>query len=579
MKSTLKEFKKWDTHHHINPPFYEEAVKKNGFDKVFGLNHPKWSPKKMFRWMDETNMERAVMSISTPGVHFGNDKESRKLCRRINNYMADLVKQYPKRLGAFAVVPLPDVNGAVEELKYAMDELKMDGIGLLSNMNLHYLGDKSFEPFFEEANKRNAVIYIHPTAPELGIQYHLLNYVYYFKLDTTKTIIDFMKSGYHKKYGNIKFILSHGGGVLPAIFPIMLEALKAENPFIQEEFETWRGQLFGDTSLISYADEMLPTALKFFGANHIIFGSDLCWAVQKYKYFINGLMTLNVSQEMLEDIFMNNTKALFSGDKIQYKPFDIKPESESRKKSNVDYHVHCNPENVLKIVAEKVSDFQMDNVDVWEMKGSEETVNSKAISKAMVSLDIPELWKMNPSDIRKTIRLFNDTAFSIRKKNPRKIGVLGAIDFDDVDSALEEIDYCIDKLKLEGICLYVTIVGKAYENMFDQRLLKKLESLNVPVLIHPKASKGLPIFNENYLDSVAYIFSLLYEDHFDHLMKVNYIPSHTGGLIDFLSHPVNSMHYIDPITHKPRIGKVIWDMLILKKEVVHDHFKEMIIAK
>lgn len=83
--------------------------------------------------------------------------------------------------------------------------------------------------------------------------------------------------------------------------------------------------------------------------------------------------------------------------------------------------------------------------------------------------------------------------------------------------------------------------------MLDQRLLKKLEEVNVPVIIHPKQSSGAPLYNDNYLDSVAYIFSMIYEDYFEHLNKVNYIPTHTGGLLDFLSHPVNTMYYINPI--------------------------------
>lgn len=300
MKSESAKYMKWDTHHHINPKIYEDELKHIGISKINGMKHPKWSEKIMLKWMDEIGIEKVIMSISTPGVYFGSDSHSRILCRKLNEYMAGLVKKHSGKIGAFAVVPLPDVDGAIEELKYALDVLKLDGIGLLSNINSNYLGNKNFRKFYEELDIRNAIIYIHPTAPEIATKYYLLNYTYFFKLDTTRTIIDFMRSGYHRDFSNIRFILSHGGGVLPAIYPTLIKGLKEENPKIEEEFEQWKSQLFVDTALISYPDEMLPTTLNFFGDNHIVFGSDLCWAQMNYKYYTKQLGTLKLTHEQFK---------------------------------------------------------------------------------------------------------------------------------------------------------------------------------------------------------------------------------------------------------------------------------------
>jgi len=106
MKQKVNEFKKWDTHHHINPPFYVDHISKYGYQKVYGLPQPKWSEKIMFGWMDELNLEKVIMGISMPGVHFGDDAASRAISRKCNEYMAELIKKKPNRLGAFATVPL-----------------------------------------------------------------------------------------------------------------------------------------------------------------------------------------------------------------------------------------------------------------------------------------------------------------------------------------------------------------------------------------------------------------------------------------------------------------------------------------
>jgi len=567
MNQKVNEFKKWDTHHHINPPFYVEYVTKYGHEKVYELPQAKWSEKMMLGWMDDLNLEKAILSISMPGLNYGNNEESRAISRKCNDYMAELIKKHPDRLGAFAAMPLPDVDGAVDELKYALDELKFDGIGLLSNLNYHYLGDKSFEPFYEEANKREAVIYIHPARPKNSIPYGLLNYTYYLKMDTAKTIIDFMRSGYHKKYSKIKFILSHGGGVLPAVFPTVINALKKENPNIEKEFEQWRHQLFADTALIPYADEMLPTTLRFFGANHVVFGTDLCWVPKKYKYFVTKLAEFNASRKVFEDIYINNVKALFSKKKVEYKPFNIQPASVSRKKGNINHHSHVNPSKVVEFIKSKTG-LSLDDLQV-------RNEITRKDQNSMLSMEIPQLWSMNVRDRQQALRLYNETVSDMKRKSKVKTRVLGAIDVEDQDFSIKEIDYCLNQLNMDGICLYVKIVGKKYEDMFHAKLLEKLEQVNVPVVIHPKASDGIPLYNEQYFDAVGYLFSLIYLDHFEHMNKVNYIPTHTGGMLDFLSHAVSTMHYIDPETHAPRIGKVIWELVIKKKELVHDYIKQL----
>jgi predicted TIM-barrel fold metal-dependent hydrolase len=578
MKSKSANYLKWDTHHHINPKIYEDELRKIGIDKVNGLEHPKWSEKMMLKWMKEIGMERVVMSISTPGVHFGDDSHSRRLCRRLNEYMASVVKKYPDKVGAFAVVPLPDVEDAVEELKYALDVLKLDGIGLFSNLNLNYLGNEEFRRFYEEVDKRNAMIYIHPTAPEIAAKYYLLNYMYFFKLDTTRTIIDFMRSGYHRDFPNIKFLLSHGGGVLPAIYPTLIKALKEENPNIEVEFKQWKSQLFVDTALISYPDEMLPVTFNFFGANHIVYGSDLCWAQMSYKYYTKQLGMIDLDHEQFEKVFKDNVKRAFKAkEPVEYFPANnIRPESYGEEKKNkIKYHYHCIPASVVEHMKKVSSSFDSDKMEPWDTKKALSWMNKTHYKKMMISLDIPDLWNLKNDDITAVLRTYNESVAEIKKENPQKMGAFGAVDFENVEHALKEIDYCLNSLKLDGICIYVKMVGKTYEEMFDDRLLKKLMEAGVPVLVHPKASNGIPIFNVNYLDSAVFAFSMLYLDKYEYLKNTDYILTHTAGLVRFLARPVGIMYYVDPQKHESRKGQAFVDIFITKKETGANYLKSV----
>lgn len=567
MKQKINEFKKWDTHHHISPPFFEEFIIKNGNKDVYGLPHAKWSPKLMLNWMNNINIEKAILSFSLPGIYYGDIAETKAMARKCNEYMAELIKQYPDRLGGFATLPLPDPNASIEELKYALDTLKLEGLGLLSNAGYKYFGDESYEPFWEEVNKRKLVVYVHPVQPEEGVNYTLLNYTYYLKMDTTKTIVDFMRSGYHKKFPDIKFFLSHGGGGMPKVMMSALKGLEKENPNIMNEFEAWRSQLFADTALVGYPDEMLPEVLNFFGANHVIFGTDLCWAPDKYKYFVQQISQLDLSRSAFENLYSNNVKAAFTDKKIPFKPLNVQVTARKRSIGTVNHHVHVNPKKVTEFVTDKLGrtlDMNVKDSEIMEKHNN-----------AMVSMDIPELWQLPAKERREALKLYNQTIAMMKEEAKSKAGVFAAIDLDDPKYSLEEIEYCLKQLDMDGVCLYVKIVGKNYGEMFDEKLLEKLEKINVPVLIHPKDSNAKPVLDFNYHDSLSYMYSLLYLDKLEHMKKVNYIPTHTDGLLDFLARASNSMYYIDPETHKPRIGKIIWELLIKKREVFKDYVKEL----
>ena len=201
-----------DVHHHYAPAFHRDALG----DKRGGA-WPKWSPQMSIEDMDKSGIQTAMLSIIQPGTWFGNVEESRALVRKLNDYGATLVRDHPGRFRLWACIAPPDVEGSLKEIEYGLDTLKADGICLFTSYATSYLGDPSFAPVYAELNRRKAINYVHPTAPNCcqalvpGIPVGSIEYA----TDTTRTIAHLVFSGTVTKFPDIRWIFSHSGGTMP----------------------------------------------------------------------------------------------------------------------------------------------------------------------------------------------------------------------------------------------------------------------------------------------------------------------------------------------------------------------------
>lgn len=210
-----------DFHHHYVSPGWlkfltEEHKKKTvmGFDVI-----NKYTVRGAIEEMDKGGIATALLSVTTPGVWFGNIDATRRAARELNEFAAKMVSDYKGRFGQFAVLPLPDVDASLREIEYVYDTLRVDGIGFLSSYQDRWLGDASFAPVWEELNRRNAVVYTHATAPECcmwSFQPGVGPTVIELSSDLARTIVSVIESGTANRTPNVKYIWSHGGGTILA---------------------------------------------------------------------------------------------------------------------------------------------------------------------------------------------------------------------------------------------------------------------------------------------------------------------------------------------------------------------------
>ena len=266
-----------DVHHHILPPEYVNTLAGLGVGAGGDIPFPAWSAESALSLMDRMGIATAITSISTPGVYFGDARAARDLARRCNEISARLIADHPAHFGGFAFLPLPDVDGALEELRYALDTLKLDGIVLLASFGETYLGDPAFDAVFAELNRRKAVVFIHPAIPvtSLPLKLTVPGAMVEFVFDTTRAVTNLIYSGTLERCPDISFILSHAGGTVPFIawrlaqgrlFPKLNE--KAPKGAI-----AYLKRLYYDTAM-SATPYALSSLRELVGPSHILFGSD-----------------------------------------------------------------------------------------------------------------------------------------------------------------------------------------------------------------------------------------------------------------------------------------------------------------
>src|SRR5260221_8853866 len=133
-----------------------------------GRKQPDWSVESALSYMEEHDISACVLSDPDAANH-ATGQEARDIARRINETLADIVSKHPSRFGAVATLPGRDAGGAVAEIAYALDTLRMDGVSTSTSINAVYLGEPQFDPWLGELNRRGSTLFVHPTITKAAL--------------------------------------------------------------------------------------------------------------------------------------------------------------------------------------------------------------------------------------------------------------------------------------------------------------------------------------------------------------------------------------------------------------------------
>ena len=265
------------------------------------------------RVLDAEGVDKQVLTLTTPGTHVEDPATAVKFARLVNDAFARVIAERGSHFTALATLPLNDPSASVAELTRAMTELHLPGAMLFSNVNGVALADERFHPLYEEADRRHAVLYIHPTDPvgvEAMTEYWLMPLIG-FTFDTTLAAAKLVFSGVAGRYPNIRWVLTHMGGAIPYLAERLDRGYFAFpdcRAHIDRPPSEYLRRFYYDT--VNFNVDAMKLALAFAGADHLLAGSDYPHQIGSIPKMIESLRALPVSDAERAGIMGGNAAAL-----------------------------------------------------------------------------------------------------------------------------------------------------------------------------------------------------------------------------------------------------------------------------
>lgn len=308
-----------DVHAHYYPPSYMDAVRKlvdlpgaagvaarATLESPFINRIPYFTGRldERLTLMDQAGIAQQILSFSSPNIWVDDVTLRSDLVRVFNDACSEVTTCYPGRFQFFANLPLPFVDAAIQEAERAFDQLGAVGLGLCTQFAEYEITDERFAPFYQYADQRKSIIFLHPD-PRPDARYINnggMAWMLGAPFEDTIAIYQLLQSDLFERYPNIRWIVPHCGGVLPALSG-RIDEIWQMNPNPRRVLSVAPSSYLRSQSL--YVDcatpqaSLISLARDLFGEEHLLFGSD-------FPYIKSSLHDLRVAFKPLGQLTWND---------------------------------------------------------------------------------------------------------------------------------------------------------------------------------------------------------------------------------------------------------------------------------
>lgn len=274
--------------------------------RFFGVTPPMTDVSRRLEDMDRVGIDVEVVSLSTPNVFFANAQYQPEIARMVNDAYAELIALHPARFKGFASIPMDNPDAALKELHRAIDELKLNGVILLSNIGGRPLTSPEYRSFFAEANQMKLCILLHPMLPANAEPFreYVLGPIVGFMFDTTLAVARMCFDGMFRRFPDIRWIVAHLGGAVPYLMERMDNGWR-DFPECRAKIDklpsTYLKRLYYDT--VNFNPHMLKMVREMIGADRMVLGSDYPHLLGSIDRAVSSIQSLEITDDEKQKIF------------------------------------------------------------------------------------------------------------------------------------------------------------------------------------------------------------------------------------------------------------------------------------
>ena len=274
--------------------------------RFFGVTPAMTDVSKRLEDMDRAGIDVEVVSLSTPNVFFTDARHQPQVARMMNDSYAELIAKHPQRFKGFASIPMDAPEPALNELHRAIDELKLNGVILLSNIGGKPLTSPEYRPFFAEANRMKLCVFLHPMIPANSDAFreYVLGPIIGFPFDTSLAVARMCYDGMFADFPDIRWIIGHLGGAVPYLMERMDNGYRDFpecRAHIDQVPSFYLKRLYYDT--VSFSPHTLMMVRNMVGAEHMVMGSDYPHLLGSIDRAVSSIEGLDIRDEEKEGIF------------------------------------------------------------------------------------------------------------------------------------------------------------------------------------------------------------------------------------------------------------------------------------